>query len=49
MKATYSNKERSDEFIKIKHRGKINTPDYLVEEILDQGKYLCGNISQNML
>ncbi len=46
MKATYSNKERSDEFIKIKHRGKINTPDYLVEEILDQGKYLCGNISQ---
>ncbi len=36
----------TDEFIKIKHRGRIFTPDYLVEDILDQGKYIIGNINK---
>ena len=34
----------SDEFIKIKHRGKIFTPDYLVNIILDRGHYDGFNI-----
>lgn len=32
------------ELVKIKHRGKIFTPDYLVEDILDQGHYTQGRI-----
>ena len=35
-----------DEFIKIKHRGKIYTPDYLVNIILNQGNYVPGNINK---
>ena len=42
----YKNDSPSDEFIKIKHRGKIFTPDYLVEDILDQGHYFSGNINK---
>lgn len=34
----------TDEFIKVKHRGKIYTPDYLVEIILDRGEYSGANI-----
>ena len=34
----------TDEFIKIKHHGKIFTPDYLVKQILDRGHYVKGNI-----
>ena len=39
-------KEKIDkeEFIKVKHKGKIFTPDYLVEIILNQGHYISGNI-----
>ena len=42
----YKNNNPTDEFIKIKHRGKIYTPDYLVDVILDQGKYVDGNINK---
>ena len=42
----YKNDNPSDEFIKVKHRGKIFTPDYLVKEILNQGKYVFGNINK---
>ena len=35
----------SEEFIKVKHNGKIFTPDYLVKNILDLGHYVAGNIS----
>ena len=35
----YKNNSLTDEFIKVKHRGKIYTPDYLVEIILDRGGY----------
>lgn len=40
-------KEKIDkeEFIKVKHKGKIFTPDYLVEIILNQGHYISGNIT----
>ncbi len=37
-------KPPSDEFIKIKHRGKIFTPDYLVNVILDRGHYRGSDI-----
>lgn len=40
----YSNP--TDEFIKVKHKGKIFTPDYLAEVILNQGHYTIGNISK---
>ena len=48
MKETqiYKNSNPTEEFIKIKHRGRIYTPDYLVEDILDQGKYVIGNINK---
>lgn len=36
----------TDDFIKVKHNGKIYTPDYLVELILDQGHYTIGNINK---
>lgn len=39
------NNKSTDEFIKIKHRGRIFTPDYLVECILDQGHYVEGKIN----
>lgn len=42
----YKNNHSSEEFIKIKHRGKVYTPDYLVLAILDQGHYTIGNIRQ---
>lgn len=42
----YKKNDPSEEFIKVKHRGKIYTPDYLVNEILDQGKYIFGNINK---
>ncbi len=42
----YKNEKAVDEFIKIKHRGKIFTPDYLVVDILDQGHYIEGNINK---
>ncbi len=42
----YKNNNPSEEFIKIKHRGKIYTPDYLVNIILNQGHYVSGSISQ---
>lgn len=38
-------KNQTDEFIKVKHRGKIFTPDYLVSDILNQGHYVVGNIN----
>lgn len=37
-------KNFSDEFIKIKHHGKVFTPDYLVNIILDRGHYNGCNI-----
>ena len=40
------NVNSSNEFIKVKHRGKIYTPDYLVEDILNQGHYIEGNINK---
>lgn len=40
----YKNDNPSEEFIKVKHHGKIYTPDYLVEIILDQGNYKSDNI-----
>lgn len=40
----YKNSVMTDEFIKVKHRGKIYTPDYLVEIILDRGGYSGVNI-----
>lgn len=42
----YKNDSPSEEFVKIKHRGKIFTPDYLVEDILNQGHYVEGNINK---
>lgn len=42
----YRNDNPDDEFIKVKHRGKIYTPDYLVNVILDQGHYVNGNINK---
>ena len=42
----YRNDTLSEEFIKIKHRGIIYTPDYLVNIILDKGHYVCGSISK---
>lgn len=36
----------ANEIISIKHRGKIYTPDYLVDIILDFGNYTLGNINQ---
>ena len=41
-----NNDNLTEEFIKIKHRGKIFTPDYLVENILNQGQYVLGNINK---
>jgi len=38
--------DNTDEIISIKHRGKIYTPDYLVNVILDFGNYTIGNINQ---
>lgn len=35
-----------EESIKIKHRGKVFTPDYLVNDILNQGHYVIGNINR---
>ena len=42
----YKNDSPTDEFVKIKHRGKIYTPDYLVDDILNQGHYFIGNINK---
>ena len=42
----YKSDNLKEEFIKIKHRGKIFTPDYLVDDILNQGHYLEGNINK---
>lgn len=36
----------ADELVKVKHRGKIFTPDYLVDDILNQGHYQIGNINK---
>lgn len=36
----------TDEFIKVKHRGKIYTPDYLVSDILNQGHYVKDKINK---
>ena len=44
--AIYKYKNPTEEFIKIKHRGKIFTPDYLVEDILNQGHYVLSNINK---
>lgn len=38
--------DNTDDFISIKHRGKIYTPDYLVNVILDFGNYALGNINK---
>ncbi len=46
MSIKYKNSVSTDEFIKIKHNGKVFTPDYLVEDILNQGKYIVGNINR---
>lgn len=46
MGKIYKNEQLSDELIKIKHRGKIYTPDYLVKIILNQGNYVDGNINK---
>lgn len=47
MKAKiFGYKNPSDEFIKVKHKGKIFTPDYLVEAILNQAHYTIGNINK---
>ncbi|MBQ9018059.1 N-6 DNA methylase [Candidatus Saccharibacteria bacterium] len=40
----YKDRNVSDEFIKLKHRGKIYTPDYLVEIILDRAGYTGAGI-----
>ena len=40
----YKTNNTTDEFIKVKHRGKIYTPDYLVEIILDRGGYSGADI-----
>ncbi len=40
----YKKSNVTDDFIKVKHRGKIYTPDYLVEIILDRGDYFGENI-----
>ena len=40
----YKDRNVSDEFIKVKHRGKIYTPDYLVEIILDRAGYTGAGI-----
>lgn len=42
----YKYKNATDELIKVKHRGKIFTPDYLVENILNQGHYINSNINK---
>lgn len=42
----YKNINPTEELIKIKHKGKIYTPDYLVKIILNQGHYILGNINK---
>ena len=42
----YKIENPSEEFIKVKHRGRIYTPDYLVSDILNQGHYIIGNINK---
>ena len=42
----YKNNDPTDELVKVKHKGKIYTPDYLVNIILDQGHYVIGNINK---
>ena len=42
MGKIYKNEQLSDELIKIKHRGKIYTPDYLVKIILNHTKQCFG-------
>lgn len=42
----YKSDNITDEFVKIKHRGKIYTPDYLVKIILDRGGYRGSHILQ---
>lgn len=34
--------------IKIKHNGKVYTPNYLVDVILNGCHYISGNINKNM-
>ena len=46
MNKIYKNEQLTEELIKVKHRGKIYTPDYLVEIILNQGHYVIGNINK---
>lgn len=46
MEKIYRKDKPTDELIKVKHRGKIYTPDYLVEIILDQGHYSEGLINK---
>lgn len=46
MDKIYRNEQPTDELLKVKHRGKIYTPDYLVEIILNQGHYVIGNINK---
>lgn len=46
MEKIYKNEAPSDDLVKIKHRGKIYTPDYLVKIILDQGHYVEGVINK---
>ena len=42
----YKVENPTDEFVKVKHRGRIYTPDYLVSDILNQGHYVIGNINK---
>lgn len=46
MKKIYKNNFPSNELIKVKHRGKIFTPDFLVNIIMDQGNYVSENINK---
>lgn len=46
IRKKYEQYSLSNEFIKVKHRGKVFTPDYLVIDILNQGHYVEGNINK---
>lgn len=46
MSTAYRKQQSGNELIKVKQRGKIYTPDYLVEIILNQGHYVFGNINK---
>lgn len=46
MNRNRKTKSLVDKIVEIKHRGKIYTPDFLVDIILDQGHYVVGNINK---